>query len=81
MSDVEVKIDVDKSSNNVYLDMNDTDGREVGMHLRVECSQHTEWHPTIYVYDNEDYEGDYIHSYTFPKQFGLEEVDNGDAHN
>ena len=73
-SDVEVKVNAYKNCNtNAYLDMNDIHGREVGMHLRVECSEHTSWCPTIYVYDNEDYEGDFIHSYTFPKRFGLEE--------
>ena len=75
MSDVEVKVNAYKNCNtNAYLDMNDIHGREAGMHLRVECSEHTSWYPTIYVYDNEDYEGDFIHSYSFTKQFGKEEV-------
>ena len=74
IDEVEVKIDAHKNANtNAYLDMNDIYGQEVGMHLRVECSEHTDWYPTIYVYDNEDYEEDFIHLYTFPKQFGKQE--------
>ncbi len=73
-SEFEVKINVYKNCNtHSCLEMVDWPSSpwEKSMQLRIECSEYTDWYPTIYVFDSED-DDDYIHKYTFPKQFCVE---------
>jgi hypothetical protein len=70
--------------NDAYIRMYDNyfgNNKEMGM-LRIECSEHTDWYPTVYMYtskDTEPYDEDcpttrtLVYKYTFPKQVSLEE--------
>jgi hypothetical protein len=54
-----------------WHDMFDDFNNDLGMSVKIECNEHTNWYPTIYVYDNEDFSGDYIHKYIFFRQLGV----------